>query len=140
MIREGKRSVSKELVRISEFVDKVLLIREEKKEDEVEEMERTLDRARRVRFAAEENGVGDNNVFDELFERNPEEAAGEEEEGAHVFYGPVVKNDRFANGGSRTSNGGLGLAAPLPVKMEPRRAASSKKVASEEDWHPSLLD
>ncbi|KAJ6851554.1 putative formin-like protein 5 [Iris pallida] len=111
MIREGKRSITRELVRVTEFVDKVLLVGKGEESGAVGCGRRDT----RVRFAENGNGC---EAFDELSDRVLEAPEGEEgmaHTGGHGFY-------RLGDE--------MGLSAPLPVTMEPVRSGSKKKPSS----------
>lgn len=117
MIREGKRSTSKELVRISEFIDKILI--RENEDDEVDELERRRrrDGARRVSFAAK-TGKDECKLFDDLPEKILELKEVEESQLAR----DIVGSDNDCSDYGEESPGFQGskgrLAAPLPLKMD----------------------
>ncbi|PKA64946.1 BAG family molecular chaperone regulator 8, chloroplastic [Apostasia shenzhenica] len=107
MIREGKRSISRELARMLDFIDKVLVkersvslraleITGNAAEDEAAPPIPYARSAKRVSFA--ENSVG---TYDE--------GKGEDKGFGYAM-----------SGGLHGKDGGLGLSAPLPAQMEPR--------------------
>ncbi|ONK55668.1 uncharacterized protein A4U43_UnF370 [Asparagus officinalis] len=131
IIREGKRSVSRELVRISEFVDKVLIKESNDSQSQLEELERRRDRGRRRVSFAECNGREDN-----LFDDFPERIADIEEEALRGFYDRSSENEESPKAMRHERANGFSqrMAPPLPVRMEPMRNGSVKKmVADEED-------
>ncbi|KAH0469172.1 hypothetical protein IEQ34_002404 [Dendrobium chrysotoxum] len=108
MIRDGKRSISRDLARMLEFVDKVL-VRERRLslravEDAAPPVPRTRT-AKRVSF--EDNG------------RGIEEEA---KEGGGLSRFLEVKEEVFGNGNGafHGQNRGIGLSAPQPLQMELR--------------------
>ncbi|XP_020573165.1 uncharacterized protein LOC110019718, partial [Phalaenopsis equestris] len=109
MIRDGKRSISRELTRMLEFVDKVLvrdrrlsLRAMEVMEDAAGSVPRTRS-AKRVSFADNRRGIEEEPK--ERFSRDLEENEGVFENG---------------NGAILCRNGGFELSAPQPIQMEQR--------------------
>lgn len=111
MIREGKHAVSRELGRILEFVDKVLLKEQEEMGvdgafDDYPEGCRGMNRPivnKKVSFRGNEA----NNETDESSESSSS-AEADESKAANI---------------KKSANGKPGLAAPVPVHMESRRSA-----------------
>ena len=126
MIREGKRAVSRELTRISEFVDKVLV-----KEHEQVAMGDALDtdhEACKAAFVAGRPSTSKKVSFSgngQVYELNGNTENGNEvdenSENSSSAESDVVKPSK------RSANGRPGLAAPMPVQMESRRIADERR-------------
>ncbi|KAL6618955.1 hypothetical protein ACP70R_034094 [Stipagrostis hirtigluma subsp. patula] len=131
MIREGKRAVSREMTRILEFVDKVLVKEHEQMAmagaldtDEYHEgcsaafvANRPAASKKKVSFSANGqvhnlNGVAENG--NEVDEESQSSSSAESDEGKGMP-------------GKRSGNGKPGLAAPMPVHMESRRIAGERR-------------
>jgi hypothetical protein len=113
MIREGKRAVSRELSRILEFVDKVLVKdHEEMALDNGEYPEGchgapVVNRNRKVSFHC-------NEVQNEADDSSESSSS-------------VEADERKGANGKSVANGKPGLAVPAPVHMESRRAAGEMR-------------
>ncbi|XP_051209941.1 uncharacterized protein [Lolium perenne] len=117
MIREGKRAVSRELSRILEFVDKVLV-------KDHEEM-------------ALDNGEYPEGCHGAPIVNRPSankkvsfhcsEAAQNEEDESSESSSSAEADERKGTNGKNVANGKPGLAAPAPVHMESRRTAGEMR-------------
>ncbi|XP_062181644.1 uncharacterized protein LOC133885893 [Phragmites australis] len=131
MIREGKRAVSRELSRILEFVDKVLL-----KEHEQMAMSDALDTDEyhegcNAAFVADRPAVIEKKVS---FSGNGQvhELNGETENGNEVDEGCESSSSAESvevkgMPAKKSANGKPGLAAPMPVHMETRKIAGERR-------------
>ncbi|CAL5095761.1 unnamed protein product [Urochloa decumbens] len=129
MIREGKRAVSRELTRILEFVDKVLV-----KEHEQMAMGDALDANEyhegcSAAFVAGRPSVSKKKV---TFSGNGRvhELKEEMENGNEVDEGSENSSSAESDEvkpSKRSANGKPGLAAPMPVQMESRRMADERR-------------
>ncbi|OEL22383.1 hypothetical protein BAE44_0016600 [Dichanthelium oligosanthes] len=129
MIREGKRTVSRELARILEFVDKVLV-----KEHEQMAMGDALDADEyhggcNAAFVAGRPSVSKKKVS---FSGNGQvhELNGDTEHGNEVDEGSENSSSAESDEvkpSKRSANGKPGLAAPMPVHMELRRVADERR-------------
>ncbi|CAN6332437.1 unnamed protein product [Urochloa humidicola] len=129
MIREGKRAVSRELTRILEFVDKVLV-----KEHEQMAMGDALDAneyhegcsaafiAGRPSVSKKKVSFSGNGQVHEL----KEETENRNEEGEGSENSSSAESDEVMPT-KRSANGKPGLAAPMPVQMESRRIADERR-------------
>ncbi|XP_072988678.1 BAG family molecular chaperone regulator 8, chloroplastic [Typha latifolia] len=136
MIREGKRSISRELVRIMEFVDKVLV-----KEQEIslrameiagnaaafgdDEVFRSTKAAKKVSFL--ENG---RRHMDSITAHMPFPEEGNDYLQPSGFHQLSDDDEKSSESSSETDRKGgkrSGLSAPLPVQMEPRKSASPRR-------------
>ncbi|CAN6327634.1 unnamed protein product [Urochloa humidicola] len=129
MIREGKRAVSRELSRILEFVDKVLV-----KEHEQMAMGDALDAneyhegcsaafvAGRPSVSKKKVSFSGNGQVHEL----KEETENGNEEGEGSENSSSAESDEVKPS-KRSANGKPGLAAPMPVQMESRRIADERR-------------
>lgn len=131
MIREGKRAVSRELTRILEFVNKVLV-----KEHEEMTMGGALD--------TEEYHEGCNGAFvanppvvnkkkvsfygnGEVRDLRGEAENGNEADESSESSSSAEADERKGTYGKKSPNGKPGLAAPVPVHMESRRIAGERR-------------
>ncbi|KAL6838584.1 hypothetical protein ACP4OV_031640 [Aristida adscensionis] len=132
MIREGKRAVSREVTRILEFVDKVLV-----KEHEQMAMGAALDTDEyhegcNASFVANRPAVSKKKVS---FSANGQvhELHGEADNGNVVVdeesesSSSAESDEAKGMPGKRSANGKPGLAAPVPVHMESRRIAGERR-------------
>ncbi|KAK1698191.1 hypothetical protein QYE76_014888 [Lolium multiflorum] len=117
MIREGKRAVSRELSRILEFVDKVLV-------KDHEEM--ALDNAEYPEGCHSAPVVNRPTANKKVSFRCSEAAQNEEDESSESSSSAEADERKGANSKS-IANGKPGLAAPAPVQMESRRAAGEMR-------------
>ncbi|KAG8086079.1 hypothetical protein GUJ93_ZPchr0010g8145 [Zizania palustris] len=125
MIREGKRAVSRELTRILEFVDKVLV-----KEHEEIATSGTLDtndyhEGCNGAFAANAPAMNKKKVSfcnnGKVLELHDEAEHGSDAEESSETSSSAEADERKRTYSKRTANGKPGLAAPMPVYMESRR-------------------
>ncbi|KAM0884881.1 hypothetical protein ACQ4PT_030698 [Festuca glaucescens] len=114
MIREGKRAVSRELSRILEFVDKVLV-------KDHEEM--ALDNAEYPEGCHAAPVVSRNKKVS--FHCN--DAQNEQADDSSESSSSVEADERKGANSKSIANGKPGLAAPAPVHMESRRAAGEMR-------------
>ncbi|CAN6337110.1 unnamed protein product [Urochloa humidicola] len=129
MIREGKRAVSRELTRILEFVDKVLV-----KEHEQVAMGDALDANEyhegcSAAFVAGRPSVSKKKVS---FSGNGQVHAPKEEKENGNEVDEASENSSSADSdevkpSKRSANGKPGLAAPMPVQMESRKMADERR-------------
>ncbi|KAG0518764.1 hypothetical protein BDA96_09G205000 [Sorghum bicolor] len=123
MIREGKRAVSRELTRILEFVDKVLIKEHEQMvmADEYHHGCNAALGARRpsVSKKVSFSGNGQVHTLNEKTENGNE--VGEGSEGSSSAESDEVKPSK------RSAYGKPGLAAPMPVHMESRPVAGERR-------------
>jgi hypothetical protein len=118
MIREGKRAVSRELSRILEFVDKVLV-------KDHEEM--ALDNGEYPEGCHGEPMVNRNRpTVNKKVSFHCNEAQNEEDESSEGSSSGEADERKGANS-RNIANGKPGLAAPAPVHMESRRTAGEMR-------------
>ncbi|KAF0925244.1 hypothetical protein E2562_015959 [Oryza meyeriana var. granulata] len=133
MIREGKRAVSRELTRILEFVDKVLV-----KEHGEMTMSAILDcndyhKVCNAAFAANPSAMNkkkvsfsSNGKVQELHDEAEQEHGSDAEESSETSSSAEADEKRRTNS-KKSANGKPGLAAPRPVYMEPRRVDGERR-------------
>uniref|UniRef100_K3Z6S9 BAG domain-containing protein n=1 Tax=Setaria italica TaxID=4555 RepID=K3Z6S9_SETIT len=129
MIREGKRAVSRELTRILEFVDKVLV-----KEHEQVAMGDALGASEyhegcSASFVGGRPSVSKKKVSfsgnGQVHELNEETGDGNEVDEGSENSSSAESDEVKPN--KRSANGKPGLAAPMPVHMESRRIADARR-------------
>ncbi|KAJ6936534.1 hypothetical protein NC652_011290 [Populus alba x Populus x berolinensis] len=102
MIRDGRRSVTKDLVRFLEFIDGFAVKRHE----------RSCNSARNVRVLGKSNNARILNAKND-----------------YGGYGNLIENPRSSMGIAWNQNGSLVFSAPVPVKMESRADLMKKRKA-----------
>jgi hypothetical protein len=117
MIREGKRAVSRELSRILEFVDKVLV-------KDHEEM--ALDNGEYPEGCHGAPVANRPTVNNKKVSFRCNEAQNEEDESSESSSSAEADERKGANS-KNIANGKPGLAAPAPVHMESRRTAGEMR-------------
>uniref|UniRef100_A0A0E0HGU8 BAG domain-containing protein n=1 Tax=Oryza nivara TaxID=4536 RepID=A0A0E0HGU8_ORYNI len=133
MIREGKRAVSRELTRILEFVDKVLV-----KEHREMAMNGELDckdyhEGCNAAFAANPSamnkkkvGFCGNGKVQELHDEAEQEHGSDADESSETSSSAEAEARKRSNS-KRGAHAKPGLAAPMPVYMEPRRIDEERR-------------
>uniref|UniRef100_A0A0E0DTT6 BAG domain-containing protein n=1 Tax=Oryza meridionalis TaxID=40149 RepID=A0A0E0DTT6_9ORYZ len=133
MIREGKRAVSRELTRILEFVDKVVV-----KEHGKMAMNGELDcndyhEGCNAAFAANPSAMNKKKVsfcgngkVQELHDEAEQEHGSDADESSETSSSAEAEERKRSNS-KRGANAKPGLAAPMPVYMEPRRIDEERR-------------
>ena len=128
LIREGKRAVSRELTRILEFVDKVLVKEHEQVAmgdalvtDEYYEGCKAAFVAGRPSTSKKVSFSGNGQVYELNGNTENGNEVDENSENSSSAESDVVKPSK------RSANGKPGLAAPMPVQMESRRIADERR-------------
>ncbi|XP_062231862.1 uncharacterized protein LOC133929208 [Phragmites australis] len=131
MIREGKRAVSRDLTRILDFVDKVLV-----KEHEQMAMGDALDTDEynggcNAAFAADRRAVNKKKVSffgnGQVHELNGETENGNEADEGSESSSSAESDEVKGLHRKRSVNGKPGLAAPMPVHMKSRKVAGERR-------------